>query len=133
MQNRSKRRWLDIQIILASLAVTFTLGLWNVFARGSRPVASPVSPPTPDPTFVFTFTHTPAPTAAATMAGSAPLHLPAVHLLLGGKMPVAPVVVASSPGSNPGSQSTGPNNGGSNPNPPPAAPPPTVNTGSSKP
>jgi hypothetical protein len=131
MQNRSKKRWLDIQIILASLAVTFTLGLWNVFARGSRPVASPVSPPTPDPT--FTFTYAPTPTAASTLAASAPLNLPKVHLLLGGKMPVAPVVVASSPGSNSGNQTTGPKNGGSNPNPPPAAPPPAANTGSSKP
>jgi hypothetical protein len=131
MQNRSKKRWLDIQIILASLAVTFTLGLWNVFARGSRPIASPVSPPAPDPT--FTFTYTPTPTAAATLAGSAPSHLPAVHLLLGGKMPVAPVVVTSSPGSTSGNQTTGPMNGGSNPNPASGAPPPAVNTGSSKP
>ena len=131
MQNRSKRHWLNIQIILASLAVTFTLGLWNVFARGSRPVASPISPPTPDPTFTFTYTSTP--TVTSTLAPSAPLHLPKVHILLGGKMPVAPVVVASSPGSNSGNQTTGPINGGSNPNPPPAAPPPAANTGSSKP
>jgi hypothetical protein len=131
MQNRSKKRWLDIQIILASLAVTFTLGLWNVFARGSHPVASPVSPPTPDPT--FTFTYTPTPTATSTLALSGTFHLPKVHILLGGKMPVAPVVVATSPGGNPGNQTTGPNNGGSNPNPPPAAPPPAAYTGSSKP
>lgn len=130
MQNRSKKRWLDIQIILASLAVTSTLGLWNVFARGSRPLASPANPPTPDPT--FTFTYTPGPTPTATVDASAPLHLPKVHLLLGGKMPVAPVIQAAVPGSDTSNQKTGPS-GGNNPNPPPAPPPPAANTGSSKP
>jgi hypothetical protein len=127
MQNRSRHRWLDIQILLASLAVTFTLGLWNMFARGSRPLASAATPPTPDP--ATTFTYAPDPTPTRPLDPSAPAQLPKVHLLLGGKMPVAPVVVAASAdASNP--QKNPQKNGGNNPVPPP---PPATNTGTSKP
>jgi hypothetical protein len=128
MQNRSRNRWLDIQILLASLAVTFTLGLWNMFARGSRPVVGTAIPPTPDPT--STFIHTPDPTATPPLDPSAPVHLPRVHLLLGGKMPLAPVVVAASPVDVSNPQKNPPKDGGSNPVPPP---PPATNTGTSKP
>ncbi len=134
MHKRPRNRWLDIQVILASLAVTFSLGLWNVFAKGSRPLTSTITPPTPDPTSTFTFTPAPDPTATPTVDPSAPLHLPKVHLLLGGSMPVAPVVqAASSNGSSAGSSKTQNNaqkGGGSNPA---SAPPPVTNTGSSKP
>jgi hypothetical protein len=126
MQNRSKNRWLNLQIILASIAVTFTVGIWNVLAKGNGPVVNPSGVQPPDPT--FTFTYTPNPTATATVDPSAPAHLPQVHILLGGKMYVPPVVmVASSGGDN---QNVGPKGGGNNP--PPAAPPPASNTGSSK-
>jgi hypothetical protein len=125
MQKKSKKRWLDIQIILASLAVTFTVGLWNLFARPNRPVASPSGNPTPDPT--FTLTYTPDPTATSTLDPSAPVHLPKVHLLLGGNLPVPKVVVAALPS---GGQDAGPNNGGGDTNPPPA---PATSTSSSKP
>jgi hypothetical protein len=128
MQNRPKRRWLHIQIILASIAVTFTVGLWNVFAKGSRVVANPAGTQPPDPT--FTFTYTPNPTPTATRDPNAPVHLPTVHLLLGGKMPVAPVVVAASSGGDPSNPNVGPKGNGNNP--PPAPPPPASNTGSSK-
>jgi hypothetical protein len=127
MHNRSKNRWLDIQVIFASLAVTFTMGLWNMFARGSRPVVATAIPPTPDP--ASTITYTPNPTATSPLDPSAPVRLPRVHLLLGGNMPVAPVVAASSANvSNP--QNNPPKNGGGNPAP---APTPVANTGSSKP
>jgi hypothetical protein len=42
MQNRSTKKWLDIQIVIATLAMTFVLALWNLFARESRSVASVV-------------------------------------------------------------------------------------------
>jgi hypothetical protein len=126
MQNRSKRRWLNLQIILASIAVTFTVGLWNVFSKGNSPVVNPSGTQPPDPT--FTFTYTPNPTATAIVDPNAPVHLPQVHLLMGGKMYVPPVVVAALPPV--GNQDTGPNNGGGNPKSPP---PPVTNTTSSKP
>jgi hypothetical protein len=119
MQNKSKRRWLDIQIILASLAVTFTVGLWNVFAKGNKPVSSPGSTQPPDP--AFTFTVTPAPTATATLDPKAPLALPTVHMLLGGNMPVTPVVMASAPSNNDSGNQGGGGGGGSNSKPPPAS------------
>ncbi len=129
MQNRSKKRWLNLQIILASIAVTFTVGLWNVFARGSAPVVSPSGAQPPDPT--FTFTYTPNPTATAT------LDLRLLRSIFRrctcfwvGKCTSPPVIVASSGGDNGGNQNVGPKGGGNNP--PPAPPPPAANTGSSK-
>jgi hypothetical protein len=97
MQNKPKKRWLDTQIIITSLAISISLGLWNIFARASA--ASTQSgntpPPTPDPG--FTYTLTPAEPAATT--GASPLsaiHLPPVHILLGGKQPVARTVILGS-------------------------------------
>jgi hypothetical protein len=132
MQNRSKRRWLNLQIILASIAVTFTIGLWNVFAKGGSPAVSPSGAQPPDPTFTFTYTPNPTATATAIVDSKAPVRLPQVHLLLGGKMYVPPPVVVASSGGDNGNQTVGPKGGGGN-NPPPAAPPPAANTGSSKP
>ena len=125
MQNKSKKRWLDVQIILASLAVTFTVGLWNVFARDNRLVVNPAGTQPADPT--FTYTYTPNPTPTATVDPNVPVRLPQVHLLLGGKMYVPPPVVVASSGNN--NQNVGSTGGGSNPNPPP----PATNTSSSKP
>jgi len=128
MQNRSKKRWLDVQIILASLAVTSSVGLWNLFAKGNLPVVNPAGAQPPDPAFVFTYI--PNPTATATLDPSAPLHLPVVHLLMGGKLPVAPVVVAWSSGGDSSNQDVGSIGGGGGKSNPP---PPAANTGSSKP
>jgi hypothetical protein len=138
MPNKSKRRWLDVQIILASIAVTSTVAVWNVLARGSRPADNPVSPPPPQPEFTFTYTPTPAAAATAAVDPNAPVRLPQVHLLLGGKMPAPVVVVAAATGPDTGNQASGSKNnggggstggGGGSTNPPP----PAANTGSSRP
>jgi hypothetical protein len=128
MQNKSKKRWLDVQVILASLAVTFTVGLWNLFARANRPVANPVVPPPPDPAFTITYAPTPIATAMAAQDPNAPIRLPKLHLLLGGTLPVPKVVLAAIPSADSGNQTTGPV-GGSHTNPPP----PVTNTTSSRP
>jgi len=39
MQNK-KNRWLDVQIVIASLTLTFSLALWNLFAGNSHPAKS---------------------------------------------------------------------------------------------
>jgi hypothetical protein len=140
MANRTKRRWLDIQLILASLAVTSTVALWNNFARPNRPAAVPTVPPPPEPT--FTLTYTPAPTATAIptatvgpyVDANGVVRLPKLHLLLGGKLPAVPVVqvartASSDASSSSGGSSAGPKGGGSPSNPPP----PATNSGSSKP
>jgi len=31
-------RWLDVQVVIVTLALTFSLTLWNLFAGGSRSV-----------------------------------------------------------------------------------------------
>ena len=143
MSNKSKNRWLDVQLILASVAVTSTVALWNVFAKGSRPVvANPTDAPTPaTPDSVAPQIATPVPTATlppatavavATTDPNAPVHLPKVHLLLGGNLPVAQVVVIPPPSNN-NNQVAPPNNGGGGgggKNPPP---PPPTKPASSKP
>ena len=35
MQNKTNR-WLDVQIVILTLAMTFSLSLWNLFAGGNR-------------------------------------------------------------------------------------------------
>jgi hypothetical protein len=146
MTNKSKKRWLDIQLILASLAVTSTVALWNVFAKPARPEASPTGAPPLDPSFTLTYTPNPTATATVTVAAtqdpSAVIHLPKVHILLGGRLPVAPVVAAVAPSDSSGSQSSNNSSGSKSSvaststtkttasNPPPA---PVTNTGSSKP
>jgi hypothetical protein len=128
---KKKKSWLDLQIILASLAVTVTVGLWNVFAMGNRQVANaagnpPVVPPPADPTNVYVYN--PSPTTAATLDPNAPLTLPKVHILMGGSMPVVRVATAQPAPSGGGSSSHSSGGGTSNPPPPPAS-----NSGSSKP
>lgn len=132
MTNKSKNRWLDVQIILASLAVTSTVALWNVFARGSSPVASPTDAPTPDPTATMTATPYPTATAMATPTAdpNAIIQLPKVHILLGGNLPV-PQPVAAQPASagSTTNQVSAPKSSGSSK----SAPPPAAKTSSSKP
>ncbi|MGD0752925.1 MAG: hypothetical protein ABSA23_16150 [Anaerolineales bacterium] len=132
MSNKSKNRWLDVQIILASLAVTSTLALWNLFVKGSCPVASSIDNPNPDPTSTFVFTPNPTatayPTATATLDPLAPIHLPKVHILLGGSLPIP--VAAQPPASASGKPASASKSSASSSNPAPA---PVASTSSSKP
>jgi hypothetical protein len=134
MPNKSNNRWLDIQIILASLAVTSTLGLWNLFVKGSQPVASSTDNSNPNPTSTFVFTPNPTATAyptataIATLDALAPVHLPKVHILLGGSLPVP---VAAQPAASVSSQpASAPKSSGSTTT---SAPKPVTKTSSSKP
>jgi hypothetical protein len=105
MQNKSANRWLDVQIVIATLTLTFSLALWNLFAGGSRPVStganltsqsqSVASPPPAS---------APLPVASPPPA-SAPL--PQVRIYLGGAAPQSPSI--------------------------PSAPEPVTNTSSSRP
>lgn len=36
VQNKSANRWLDVQVVIATLAMTFVLALWNMFAGSDR-------------------------------------------------------------------------------------------------
>jgi hypothetical protein len=135
---KKKKSWLDIQIILASLAVTVTVGLWNVFSMGNRQVANaagnpPLAPPPANPT--NTTVYNPSPTAAltATIDANGAITLPVVHILMGGSLPVIRVAqTAPTAGNSEGgtvSRSSGGSTGGGTTNPPP----PPTSTGSSKP
>lgn len=35
VSKKRKNRWLDVEIVIGSLGMVFTLGLWNVFASGA--------------------------------------------------------------------------------------------------
>jgi len=126
---------MDAQIVIASLAVTASLALWNVFAAAARhPVLGPVSMRLSERLYknmASAVTATPAPTQTVT-PGLNQIHLPPLHLLLGGKAPQVQVVVVSNPGSpsggGPGSSSAS-SGGGTISNPPP----PVTSTGSSHP
>ncbi len=108
MQKPPKKRWLDVLVILASVAVTSTLAFWNTFAKGSHTAVSPAGSKPKDTQLVITETPTP------TIDPYAPVQLPKVHLLLGGSMPVARVVIVnSSPAGTTGTSGRG--NGGDSP------------------
>jgi len=134
MQNRSKFRWLDAQLVIAALAVTGSLVLWNVFAAAARkPVFGPASVRMAERLYKRLGTGVIATQTATALPGATPdmstpaltgIHLPPIHLLLGGKAPPAQVVVVNSSASV---------SGGGASNPPPAPPPPVTSTGSSHP
>jgi hypothetical protein len=48
MQNKTNR-WLDVQIVIFSLALTFSLSLWNRFAGNNQPVSNPKEAALPTP------------------------------------------------------------------------------------
>jgi hypothetical protein len=121
MQNKNNR-WLDVQIVIVSLSLTFSLALWNQFAGDSQPLNSQgVSNPT-DPALLV------------------PASQPAPIIYLGGPAPkptssLPEPTQSLSPGAS-GSDSS-PSNASlsaSSPSSAPApAPAPVTSTGSSKP
>jgi cytoskeletal protein RodZ len=137
---KKKKSWLDLQIILASLAVTVTVGLWNVFAMGNRQVANASGnpaqpPPSADPTNVYVYDPTStsaATTSVASVDANGKVTLPKVHILLGGSLPVIRVAQAApTAGSSDGGTVSRLSGGGATNLPP--APPPATSSGSSKP
>jgi hypothetical protein len=112
------KNWSEIQLAIAAVAVTATLGFWNLFstpekAQSSVQVIQTATPPPPPPA------ETAQPTATA-------LALRPVKIIFGGKVPQQPVVqVAVAQPPNPKRRNSG--GGGS------SAPAPAASTGSSKP
>jgi hypothetical protein len=77
------RNWNDVQLVLAALAMTLTLGLWNLFAgpdsaeaRKTAEQQPPMSPITEEPISV----------------DGTPTPLPPIKILLGGVAPQLQVV-----------------------------------------
>jgi hypothetical protein len=48
MQNKTNR-WLEVQIVITTLALTYGLVLWNFFAGGSRALNTGVAPSAQSP------------------------------------------------------------------------------------
>lgn len=76
------RNWNDIQLVLAAMAMTLTLGLWNIFAGPDLVEAKqaaenqlPMPPAVEDPS-----------------ATAAPIVLPPIKMLLGGVAPQVQIV-----------------------------------------
>jgi cytochrome oxidase assembly protein ShyY1 len=114
------KNWSEVQLTIATLAITATLGFWNLFsapdkAQAGAQIAQTSTPPPPPPT------ETAQPTATA-------LALRPVKIIFGGQVPqqqIVQVAVAQPPAKkhNGGSNNSG---GGSTTSQPPS-------TGSSKP
>jgi hypothetical protein len=103
MNNKNKpaaKSWNEIEILLSTIAIALTLGLWNLFASSRKPAdtstdANATLPPQQDTPIVVTITPTP------------PLMLlPGQTLLLGGVLPSAipsqPTVVTTTNSNNNG-------------------------------
>ena len=81
MQNKTNR-WLDVQIVIVALALTFSLGLWNLFAGNNHSVNSGT---TSNPKVI-------------TVGASAPQ--PSSRIFLGGPAPQSPSFSGSAPQSS---------------------------------
>jgi len=81
MQNKSANRWLDVQIVIATLTLTFSLALWNLFAGGSRPVSTGANLTSQSQS------------VASPPPASAPL--PQVRIYLGGAAPQSPSILSA--------------------------------------
>lgn len=88
MQNKSAQKsWNEIEMLISSIAIALTLGLWNLFASSKKPsIASTDAnvnlPPQPDTSTVVSITPTALPTNPLTL-------LPGQVLLLGGAVPLS--------------------------------------------
>ena len=102
------RGWNDVQLVLAAMAMTLTLGLWNIFAEPDLAHAKESAkqqPPTPPPA-----------TELPTVAGT-PTALPPIKILLGGVAPELQVV-QQQPSARRTGRSNGGGGGGGGTNPP---------------
>jgi hypothetical protein len=84
-KNTGTSNWKDIQMVMAAMAMTITIGLWNIFAAGdlaSAEEAQAVDIPSPT---------VPPPTAVLP-----PTPLPQVKIMLGGQAPQVKVIQQSS-------------------------------------
>ncbi len=82
MKKKPAHRWLDTQVVIGTLAVTMSLGLWKVFAVPPPRLSAEAAPPTVGPTPLSATSTSPGPFVAAT--------LPPVRILLGGAAPRPP-------------------------------------------
>lgn len=92
------KNWTDVQMAITTVAITASLGLWNIFATpAKKPTASlaevkPTQPPTQTPLPLPTETALPQPTPTA-----ATLALRPVKIIFGGKAPKQQVIQIAAP------------------------------------
>ena len=82
MKKKPAHRWLDTQVVIGTLAVTMSLGLWRLFAVPPPRARAETAPTTVGPTPLSVTPTSPGPSVVAT--------LPPVRLLLGGAAPRPP-------------------------------------------
>jgi uncharacterized membrane protein YgcG len=134
MANKAQKSWAEIQMAIAAISITATLGFWNVFAAPDRQTAvtqvKPTTTPPPPPPPTETAQPTPVvPTSTA-------LALMPVKIIFGGKAPsqqVVQVVVPQNTKRNKGGGGDGGGGGGGGASVSAPAPAPAASTGSSKP
>jgi hypothetical protein len=84
MKKKASHRWLDAQVVISTLSMTASLGLWRLFAVAPQPVAASLPPTPTGPAVVES---TPAGVQAAPLVA-----LPSTRILLGGAAPRPPSV-----------------------------------------
>jgi hypothetical protein len=112
MQNKTNR-WLDVQIVIASLAMTFSLALWNLFSGGNQGVSSTSSFSGSKTSTSPSASSYPSSTAAQPVTSAPQASVPQGRIYLGGTAP--------------GSSLSGTSSGNAN------VPAPVTSTGSSRP
>ena len=119
MATKPQKSWNEIQLAIAALALTATLGFWNLFSAGQKqPVSETVTATDVPPTEELPQAPMPTPRAGV---------LP-VKIIFGGKAPQQRVVVqVNAAPAQPKRKNNNKNGGGT------TAPQPPVSTGSSKP
>ena len=82
MKKKPTHRWLDTQVVIGTLAMTMSLGLWRLFAVPPPHVSAGAAPTAVNPTPLSAMPSSPSPTVAATLSP--------VRILLGGAAPRPP-------------------------------------------
>ena len=79
MKKKPTHRWLDMQVVIGTLALTMSLGLWRLFAvappqasAGAAPTAMGPSPVSPTPSSPIPSVSAPLSTGRILLGGAAP-------------------------------------------------------------
>lgn len=111
-----KKNWNDIQMVITTISITATIGMWNMFAIDAKAKTIEAEkafiPPAPS--------ETPAPTSTPMPAPTMMVYKP-IKIIYGGTPPAPQVVqiAVSAPSSSTGTKPRGGGGGGGNTNPSP--------------
>ena len=83
MPNKSQKSWTEIELAITAVAITATLGFWNLFSTPAPSNVTQTVEPTSPP---------PAPVSEAAQPAPVALPLRQVKIIYGGQVPVQQVI-----------------------------------------